>query len=191
MGPRRTRGEIEALATDGLRWLLDRLLRDALGEPGWAELADRCWHTVTRSGLPRRLWPGFWDNNGRCCGTAGVLALACDRIAEQGDSPAFARVLATDLLARATRDARGARWSNVEHRSDPSALEPQTGWAMGNAGIVRELLRYTRIARGGDPAYTFTWPDQPVPRPRATDERAVPRPQATEPMRPAGADVTS
>ncbi len=29
--------------------------------------------------------PGFWDNNGRCCGTAGVLALACDRIVERGD----------------------------------------------------------------------------------------------------------
>lgn len=65
-----------------------RLLRDVLGDPVWTELADRCWHTVTRSGLPRRLRPGFWDNNGRCCGTAGVLALACDRIAEQDDSPA-------------------------------------------------------------------------------------------------------
>ncbi|MEY9995292.1 hypothetical protein ABIE67_007324 [Streptomyces sp. V4I8] len=143
-----------------------RLLRDLTADPTWSALADRCWHTVTHSGLPERLRPGFWDNNGRCCGTAGVLALACDRIAEQGDSPEFAQLLVTDIAARATRDAEGARWSNVEHRADPSALEPETGWAMGNAGIVRELLRFVRVVRGGEPDYAFTWPDQPTVRRR-------------------------
>jgi hypothetical protein len=141
-----------------------RLMRDLTADPAWPALADRCWHTVTHSGLPRRLRPGFWDNNGRCCGTAGVLALACDRIAEQGDSPEFAQLLVADIAAHATRDAEGARWSNVEHRADPSDLEPETGWAMGNAGIVRELLRFVRIVRGGEPDYAFTWPDQPAVR---------------------------
>ncbi|CAM5283267.1 lanthionine synthetase LanC family protein [Streptomyces violaceorubidus] len=140
---------------------LFRTLRDVTSDPAWTALADRCWHTVTHSGLPRRLRPGFWDNNGRCCGTAGVLALACDRIAEQRDASDFADVLVTDLTARAIRDGEGARWSNVDFRSTPGELEPQTGWAMGNAGIVRELLRYVRLARGGDPGYAFTWPDQP------------------------------
>lgn len=138
-----------------------RLLRDIMADPVWSALADRCWHTVTQSGLPRRLRPGFWDNNGRCCGTAGVLALACDRIAEQGDPYDFAHVLVADLAARAIRDGDGARWSNVEHRTTPSDLEPCTGWAMGNAGVVRELLRFVRLSRGGDPGYAFTWPDQP------------------------------
>ncbi|MGV4925838.1 lanthionine synthetase C family protein [Streptomyces sp. BHT-5-2] len=139
-----------------------RLLRDISDDPTWQNLADNCWYTVTRSGLPRRLRPGFWDNNGRCCGTAGVLALACDRIAEQGDRPDFARLLVTDLLSRATHDADGVRWSNLEHRTIPSTLEPRTGWASGNAGIVRELLRYIRICRGADPTYAVTWPDQPA-----------------------------
>ncbi|MGW5285267.1 lanthionine synthetase LanC family protein [Streptomyces collinus] len=138
-----------------------RLLRDLTADPAWPALADRCWHTVTHSGLPRRPRPGFWDNNGRCCGTAGVLALACDRIAEQQDPHDFAHVLVADLAARATRDTEGARWSNVEHRATPSELEPCTGWAMGNAGIVRELLRFVRLSRGGDPRYAFAWPDQP------------------------------
>jgi hypothetical protein len=146
---------------------LFRTLRDATADPAWTALADRCWHTVTRSGVPRRLRPGFWDNNGRCCGTAGVLALACDRIAEQRDASDFADVLATDLAARATRDREGARWSNVDFRSTPSGLEPRPGWAMGNAGIVRELLRHVRLARGGDPGYAFTWPDQPPVSPPA------------------------
>ncbi|MFF0704074.1 lanthionine synthetase LanC family protein [Streptomyces tendae] len=145
---------------------LFRTLRDVTADPVWTALADRCWHTVTHSGVPERLRPGFWDNNGRCCGTAGVLALACDRIAEQRDAFDFADVLVADLTARATRDGEGARWSNVDYRSTPPGLEPQTGWAMGNAGIVRELLRYVRLARGGAPGYAFTWPDQPpVPPP--------------------------
>ncbi|MEV5762902.1 lanthionine synthetase LanC family protein [Streptomyces tendae] len=140
---------------------LFRTLRDVTADPVWTALADRCWHTVTHSGVPERLRPGFWDNNGRCCGTAGVLALACDRIAEQRDAFDFADVLVADLTARATRDGEGARWSNVDYRSTPGDLEPQTGWAMGNAGIVRELLRYVRLARRGAPGYAFTWPDQP------------------------------
>ncbi|WP_159328887.1 lanthionine synthetase LanC family protein [Streptomyces tendae] len=140
---------------------LFRTLRDVTADPVWTALADRCWHTVTHSGVPERLRPGFWDNNGRCCGTAGVLALACDRIAEQRDAFDFADVLVADLTARATRDGEGARWSNHDYRSTPGDLEPQTGWAMGNAGILRELLRYVRLARGGTPGYAFTWPDQP------------------------------
>ena len=56
-----------------------RLLGAITGEPAWDRLVERCWRTVVESGLPRRLRPGFWDNSGRCCGTAGVLALACDQ----------------------------------------------------------------------------------------------------------------
>ncbi|MDH6515627.1 hypothetical protein M2163_007394 [Streptomyces sp. SAI-135] len=160
-----------------------RLLRDTHGDPAWSALADRCWHTVTRSGLPQRLRPGFWDNNGRCCGTAGVLALACDRVAEgtaRSQAYDFARTLVADLAARAVRDADGARWSNVEHRATPSVLVPRTDWAQGGAGIVRELLRFVRLSRGGDPRYAFTWPDQPQVSAQATD-----------PIRRAGADVSS
>ncbi|MGQ4514677.1 lanthionine synthetase LanC family protein [Streptomyces sp. DW26H14] len=178
-----------------------RMLRDTTGDPAWAALADRCWHTVTHSGLPRRTRPGFWDNSGHCCGTAGVLALACDRSVEAGDSPvladapvtapgpadtpvtapepantpvmepaladtpvtglAFAGILVADLAARATVDPDGVRWSNTEHRATPSVLEPDYGWAMGAAGIARELLRYARLSAGRDPAYAFDWPDQP------------------------------
>ena len=40
-----------------------RLLAQVTGDPAWTALARRCWHTVTCSGLPQRLRPGFWDNN--------------------------------------------------------------------------------------------------------------------------------
>jgi len=142
-----------------------RLLGALTDDTAWSTLADRCWHTVTHCGLPRRVRPGFWDNNGRCCGTAGVLALACDRHLEQAQhfdqvQPLdFANVLVDDLISRATVDLDEVRWSNDEHRETPSTLEPRAGWAMGNAGIVRELLRFARATGGADPAYAVPWPD--------------------------------
>ncbi len=139
-----------------------RLLARVTGDSAWTSFADRCWHTVTQSGLPRRIRPGFWDNNGRCCGTAGVLALACDRIVERGDDSDFADVLVDDLTARATVDEAGVRWSNHEHRATPPNLEPRPGWAMGNAGIIRELLRYARLNAGGYGGYAVPWPDHPT-----------------------------
>jgi hypothetical protein len=142
-----------------------RLLGAITADAEWSGLIDRCWHTLTQCGLPRRLRPGFWDNNGRCCGTAGVLALACDRAVEHPnstDAHAFAGLLVEDLAARATIDRAGVRWSNQEHRASPSALPPYTGWAMGNAGIIRELIRYARIADRQTPDYTVDWPDHPA-----------------------------
>jgi hypothetical protein len=144
------------------------------GGDGWRALVDRCWQTVITSGLPERVRPGFWDNNGRCCGTGGVLALACDREVENGDGLAFADLLVADLGQRATVDAAGARWSNVEYRVSPPDLEPRPGWAMGNAGLVRELLRHARITAGRDPSYAVQWPDHPAAGPTAAGRPAAP-----------------
>lgn len=139
-----------------------RLLARVTADEAWTALGDRCWRTIRQSGLPARIRPGFWDNNARCCGTAGVLALACDRIVERADDFAFANTLVDDLIARATVDNAGVRWSNHEHRARPSNLAPRAGWAMGNAGIIRELLRYGRISEGRASAYAVAWPDHPV-----------------------------
>lgn len=149
-----------------------RLLAAVTGDVAWMDLTDRCWRTVTTSGLPERLRPGFWDNSGRCCGTSGVLALAGDRFVEQGEDLAFADVLVEDIYARSTIDAAGARWSNYEHRATPSELDPCNGWAMGNAGIIRELLRFSRLKEGRSPDYFVPWPDQPATVPRVFGERS-------------------
>jgi lantibiotic modifying enzyme len=132
-----------------------RLLAAVTGDPSWTALIDRCWHTVIHSGVPQRLRPGFWDNNGRCCGTAGVLALACDL-----DDRAFGQLLVDDLKSRARASESGVCWSNFEHRVTPSDLPPEAGWAMGNAGIARELLRYERLLADGPRDYFVRWPDQ-------------------------------
>jgi hypothetical protein len=37
---------------------------------------------------------------------------------------------------------------------------------MGNAGIIRELLRFDRICKGRTPDYFVPWPDQPPTGPK-------------------------
>ena len=147
-----------------------RLLARITADHAWTALGERCWRTIRESGLPRRIRPGFWDNNGRCCGTASVLALACDRIAERGDDFTFANALVGDLAARATADDAGVRWSNYEHRATPGDLEPRPGWAMGTAGILPALLRYARLSQSSATGYAVSWPCHPPasnPRPGA------------------------
>ena len=95
----------------------------------------------------------LWHRWGTCTGVRPEVT--------RGDGLGFADVLVADLVDRATRDAQGVRWSNVEHRDDAPDLEPRHGWAMGNAGIVRELLRHARPGAGEDPGYAADWPDHP------------------------------
>ena len=51
-------------------------------------------------------YPGFWDNDGRCCGTAGVGDVFLDGWQRAGDgtTSTFALQLADALVERAVRD---------------------------------------------------------------------------------------
>jgi hypothetical protein len=131
-----------------------------------AALRRRCLRSVVTSGLPRRLRPGFWDNDGRCCGTAGVGDVLLDA-AQDSDDPAgqesllaAARAMGDALAERAVRDETGARWRFVEHRQDPPLLPPRTSWMQGAAGIAAFLLRLERIMDNGPAATVVDRPDQ-------------------------------
>ena len=65
------------------------------------------------------------------------------------------RLDSADLEPEDVTDPKG--WILVGY-----TLDPRTGWAMGNAGIVRELLRYARLSEGGAAGYAVPWPDHPV-----------------------------
>jgi hypothetical protein len=111
----------------------------------------RCLHRVRTSGLPARLRPGFWDNDGRCCGTAGVADAFLDSAQRRGD-PAdlgFALRLADVLVERAVRDGPHAYWRFIEHRAAEPLLAPGVGWQQGAAGIAAVLFRAARVAGDG------------------------------------------
>jgi hypothetical protein len=120
-----------------------------------AGLRQRCLDSVLASGLPERLRPGFWDNDGRCCGTAGVGEVLLDAAQDAGDPGRGAVLLAAAhrmgdaLVQRAIWDDGGARWRFTEHRQDPPLLPPNTSWMQGAAGIAAFLLRLARVSDGG------------------------------------------
>jgi lantibiotic modifying enzyme len=138
-------------------------LLDQLGPAqGWGQHADSCRRAVRESGLPARLYPGFWDNLGQCCGTAGVGEMALDRYQETGDAGwlDWSGVLADDVLGRSIADAAGVRWSHTEHRNSPPDLPPAVGWMQGAAGIAGWFLRLDRVRRDRA-ARRLSWPDLP------------------------------
>ncbi|GAA3625257.1 hypothetical protein GCM10022267_09320 [Lentzea roselyniae] len=128
------------------------LLWPALGHAGVSDVADapvthwhdRCLHSILSSGLPERRYPGFWDNDGRCCGTAGVG----DRLLDTGEHTDFALHLADVLVERAIPDGTGVCWRFLEHRNDDPLLPPGVGWMQGAAGIAAFLFHAGRVAQG-------------------------------------------
>jgi lantibiotic modifying enzyme len=129
-------------------------------------LRHRCLHSILASGVPQRLRPGFWDNDGRCCGTAGVGDVLLDAAQDCTDPAAAstllqaARTMADALAERAIRDGAGARWRFVEHRQDPPLLPPGTSWMQGAAGIAAFLFRLARVTGDGLASPVVDRPDQ-------------------------------
>ncbi|MFJ1969550.1 lanthionine synthetase LanC family protein [Streptomyces sp. NPDC087903] len=130
------------------------------------ELRHRCLTSILTSGVPQRLRPGFWDNDGRCCGTAGVGDVLLDAVQDGGATGTAetylraARTMGDALVERAVTDEAGTRWRFVEHRKDPPLLPPGTAWMQGAAGIAAYLLRLARFLETGPDASVVDRPDQ-------------------------------
>ena len=156
-GPAGTSQLFAALAMAGVQ--------DVGGLPvAW--LRQQCLEAILSSGVPARLRPGFWDNDGRCCGTAGVGDVLLDA-AQDGDDQTEAarllegaRVMGAALAERAVRGQGGACWRFTEHRKDPPLLPPGTSWMQGAAGIAAFLLRLARVMDTGLTAPVVDRPDQ-------------------------------
>jgi lantibiotic modifying enzyme len=127
-------------------------------QPRWQHAIGACLGALRDSRLPARLYPGYWDNLARCCGTAGVGQFLLDRYQATGD-PAlldWAGVLAADVTARALTTPQGVSWSNTEHTATPPELAPEPGFMQGAAGIAGWLSRLHALR---------TRPGSPVARP--------------------------
>lgn len=137
-----------------------------VGGLGVNDLRRRCFRSVLDSGVPQRLRPGFWDNDGRCCGTAGVGDALLDGAQDALDAVeaaallAAARVMGDALVERSIRVEGRAFWRFVEHRQDPPLLAPGTSWMQGAAGIAAFLLRLARVTDDGLNAPVVDRPDE-------------------------------
>ncbi|MDX6316407.1 MAG: hypothetical protein QOF44_5871, partial [Streptomyces sp.] len=121
-------------------------------QPKWDHAVDACMQALADSGLPARLYPGFWDNVARCCGTAGVGQLLLDRYQTTGhaDLLDWADRLAADVLERAITTPGGVTWSNTEFTATPPELPPEPGFMQGTAGIASWLARLHAVHANRD-----------------------------------------
>jgi hypothetical protein len=135
------------------------LLFAALAGAGVPEVAGRtpydweraCLHSLRVSGIPERVSPGFWDNDGRCCGTAGVGDVVLNAWQRHGldDDLAFAVTLGDALVERSINDGDHTYWRFVEHRNEDPLNPPGPGWMQGAAGIAAYLFRLARLLEQG------------------------------------------
>jgi len=131
------------------------------GDREWRTWFTRSANGIRQSGIPERETPGFWNNVGQCCGSASVadFFLSYHQVMRDPSALAFARRVTDQILAKATRDEMGTRWTHAEHRVQPGNLAAQTGWMQGAAGIGAWLLRLDGVDRGRDVFVKF--PDSP------------------------------
>jgi lantibiotic modifying enzyme len=137
-------------------------LYQATGDRQWLEWTKRCARALMTSGIPeKRTTPGFWNNVGQCCGSAGIADFLFGLHRATGDRAylEFARRITADLLHRGSRDQAGLRWVQAENRTQPDLLVAQTGLMQGAAGIGLWLLRLDALDTGRPD--TLRLPDSP------------------------------
>jgi lantibiotic modifying enzyme len=136
-------------------------LHQVTGNREWMDWVRRSARGIINSGIPERQTPGFWNNVGQCCGSAGVAEFFLSLHMVTGDRTylEFSKRVAAQMLARATRDRDGMRWIQAEHRVRPELLLAQTGYMQGAAGIGMSLLHLDGFQRGKKP--TIIFPDSP------------------------------
>ncbi|HYX23583.1 MAG TPA: lanthionine synthetase LanC family protein [Thermoanaerobaculia bacterium] len=85
---------------------------------GWLKWANKGAKAILASGIPEHQTPGFWNNFGQCCGSAGIAAFFLDLGRLTGDATytSFAHRVARNLLDRATpTPGGGLKWIHAEH----------------------------------------------------------------------------
>jgi lantibiotic modifying enzyme len=136
---------------------LFHLLYKITGENMWLEWANKGGRALLKSGIPEKQTPGFWNNVGVCCGSAGVAdyALSLFQVTQQMEYLEFARRLTAQILRLSSRESGGLKWIQAEHRSRPDFLQAQTGLMQGAAGIGLWLLRLDAFEAGKEARIKF------------------------------------
>ncbi len=130
--------------------------------PLWFDWMRRGAASLLNSGIPDSQTPGFWNNVGQCCGSAGVLEYYLDLHRETGNAMYLDAAIAMgdQVLAESAETSIGLNWSHAEHRARPEETTVQTGYMQGAAGIAIALLHLSAAVRD-EPDESIRLPDSP------------------------------
>lgn len=134
---------------------------EVTGDASYRELVERGAKSILDSGIPEQSAPGFWNNVGLCCGAVSVADYFLKLAKQTGraDYDAFARKMASYVIARATPEGDGLKWIHAENRIEPEHAVAQTGLMQGAAGIGLVLLRIDALDTHRTPPLSL--PDDP------------------------------
>jgi lantibiotic modifying enzyme len=127
----------------------------------WLTKVKQSATALMQCGIPEKQTPGFWNNVGPCCGSAGVAEFFLDLHRVLGDEEylTFSKHVTENLLTRSTVDDQGMRWIQSEHRRQPNLLQAQTGYMQGASGIGIWFLQMHAFERKYKPFVNL--PDNP------------------------------
>ena len=139
-------------------------LGEVTGDPAWTGWVWKSANSLLKSGIPEKETPGFWNNDGICCGLAGVGEFFLDlgRVFSDSSYRGSLERITARLLAKASVEGGRMSWLQAEHRARPDFLVAQTGYMQGAAGIGMFLLRLDAAGQGRKPQVVF--PDTPFGR---------------------------
>lgn len=118
----------------------------------WIELNQSAIAHLKSMELEKTRTPGFWNNVGICCGSAGVASFFLDQYSATGKEEYIvqARRLAEDIISRAELKKHEDGFETLffpqaEHRVRPELIQSQTGLMQGAAGVGLMLLQLHEI----------------------------------------------
>jgi lantibiotic modifying enzyme len=128
-------------------------LYEITGDRDWMGWLQKSAHGIMDSGIPEKETPGFWNNDGLCCGLAGVgdFFLNLYRMTKNLHYLNFCQRVTKKLMAKATVEDGRMKWIQAEHRTRPELLIAQTGLMQGASGIGLFLLHLDAFEQGKKP----------------------------------------
>ncbi len=131
-------------------------------DPQWAQLKNKSLNSLMAIDPSKNRTPGFWNNVGVCCGSAGIAnCLLNDHLQKKNEQRLdMARKISADIINRATPDGQGLKWIQAEHRVKPELLIAQTGYMQGAAGIGLWMLQMDAAVK--NKTWDLRFPDEPI-----------------------------
>ena len=137
------------------------VLAKVTGDRSWLDWVRKSANGLLESGIPEKETPGFWNNDGICCGLAGVgqFFLDLSQALKEPKYLEFCKRITARLMAKGSAAGGMLFWVQAEHRVKPDLLIAQTGFMQGAAGIATFLLHLDAAERGL--AGRIVFPDTP------------------------------
>ena len=118
------------------------LMYELTGDNKWKEIINTNAKALVEMNLHENQTPGFWNNEGWCCGTVGISSYLSHPIFfPNAENHSEVKMLEERMRKNALIDPDGMRWRHAENRRSPDEITVQTGLMQGSAGFGLYFLR--------------------------------------------------